>query len=629
MPGVSSAQEADDLPPKYVIWRNWHFNENQLEDPSLSAPDADPDEDGLSNLNEWTLGGDPWRAGDFSIKSQLNENNAVLRYYHPPESALKSIYPIGKIIRLDGEIDEGFELRFQAMPDERYAVYATHELSSAIAWEKIADLTPEDVIGLYRVESPLVAPYRFFRIVRVDDDPPAMLRLHPPDQAVSVSRDVELSVFLSEVSGLDPDSIKFTLPGGNTVAFPDDRIRLNGGAVIFTPSEGQVHGDFGALVQAQLSVSDIQGNHMEPIQWEFELEKEPILASKTLVLNETPAAPFQPQLEQDTALKRIETSESELVYQYGEDGHPFEVGQVLSDGIAPDSIIRKVINLMDDPSEKVVTLRTENAALTDVYDQLSFNTDQIVALHEPGGHQPRLFEEIDKKGLRISRTVELAGETIFEHDDIRIGLGDSSWNVSADVDLYGKIEEGVLKTLQIGVSGDLAIELLALVTFEKGLSWDETVPLGPKLSYYYWIPGTLAYVKVDVELLFNTSIQSSTAGEARTGISINKPFEFFMGYNPADGFEGSAEEYPAEIEPVPFEWELEGGLVMRASFEPRITTSMYGLLGFQVQSELHVQQKGTFKLNPLKYEYCTSAGLKGNVNLFAAVWPNPTFAIRE
>ncbi len=43
-------------------WRTQHFTFEQLADPTLSGPDADPDQDGRSNLLEYALGTDPWVA---------------------------------------------------------------------------------------------------------------------------------------------------------------------------------------------------------------------------------------------------------------------------------------------------------------------------------------------------------------------------------------------------------------------------------------------------------------------------------------------------------------------------------------------------------------------------------------
>ena len=63
---LAITQTAPPGPPLFATWREKHFTEAELADESISGPYADPDGDGLANLVEYALDGDP-RTPDLDI----------------------------------------------------------------------------------------------------------------------------------------------------------------------------------------------------------------------------------------------------------------------------------------------------------------------------------------------------------------------------------------------------------------------------------------------------------------------------------------------------------------------------------------------------------------------------------
>jgi hypothetical protein len=74
---VSETVSIHDTP--FDAWRRSRFSQEQLEDPEVSGPDADPDKDGTSNVLEFFAGGDPLTAG---LPPRM-------KVYPPPVSALE------------------------------------------------------------------------------------------------------------------------------------------------------------------------------------------------------------------------------------------------------------------------------------------------------------------------------------------------------------------------------------------------------------------------------------------------------------------------------------------------------------------------------------------------------------
>ncbi len=59
-PGSPNSVAPEETNDRYVDWREQHFSQAQLSDPGVSSDGADPDGDGLVNLAEYALGGDPF-----------------------------------------------------------------------------------------------------------------------------------------------------------------------------------------------------------------------------------------------------------------------------------------------------------------------------------------------------------------------------------------------------------------------------------------------------------------------------------------------------------------------------------------------------------------------------------------
>ncbi|HLS28600.1 MAG TPA: hypothetical protein VK041_08105, partial [Opitutales bacterium] len=49
----------DQTPEGYAAWAETYFNSSEMENPSISGPNADPDGDGITNLLEYAFGGNP------------------------------------------------------------------------------------------------------------------------------------------------------------------------------------------------------------------------------------------------------------------------------------------------------------------------------------------------------------------------------------------------------------------------------------------------------------------------------------------------------------------------------------------------------------------------------------------
>jgi hypothetical protein len=78
----------------FALWRSSRFTSAELDDPLLSGPLTDPDRDGLSNLLEFALAGDPFDPADL-IPAHIVRDGADLVYsFKRPRQTLGLIYSI-------------------------------------------------------------------------------------------------------------------------------------------------------------------------------------------------------------------------------------------------------------------------------------------------------------------------------------------------------------------------------------------------------------------------------------------------------------------------------------------------------------------------------------------------------
>jgi len=122
----------------YADWKASFFTSAELNDPTISSDDADPDHDGQSNLQEYVAGTDPTDAS--------------------------SVLKIESIL-WNGVAGIPLKIRFTAMPNKSYTVQC-QDYSGAF-WIKLADVAADPAAHAAEVKDYGASKYglRLYRIV--------------------------------------------------------------------------------------------------------------------------------------------------------------------------------------------------------------------------------------------------------------------------------------------------------------------------------------------------------------------------------------------------------------------------------------------------------------------------------
>ncbi|MBI4663864.1 MAG: CotH kinase family protein [Verrucomicrobia bacterium] len=138
-----SSQVANGSPalgsPMLKIWKTTHFTQTELANPAVSGDEADPDNDGPTNLDEFLTGTDPREARSyFKVESP--------ELIHGAQTFVK--------------------FRFIATLGKSYSVQVAESLSRPV-WTNLTNLTARTDSGFLEVMSPVEPPLKslYFRVV--------------------------------------------------------------------------------------------------------------------------------------------------------------------------------------------------------------------------------------------------------------------------------------------------------------------------------------------------------------------------------------------------------------------------------------------------------------------------------
>jgi hypothetical protein len=120
----------------YALWQSQHFTATELNNPAISGDNADPDQDGFSNKQEFIAGTDPRNA-----QSYLRVANVGIQ-------------------------GTDVVLHFEAVGDKSYTIQG-RELIGSGEWQRVVDLSPQGTTKTMDVLDHLIpgSNERYYRIV--------------------------------------------------------------------------------------------------------------------------------------------------------------------------------------------------------------------------------------------------------------------------------------------------------------------------------------------------------------------------------------------------------------------------------------------------------------------------------
>lgn len=336
-----------------------------------------------------------------------------------------------ELFKAPEEAPTPFELVWNTKPGVRYRLWESPDLDD---WSVVDGYPVEaDALGAVH-EVPLTPPARFYKVEALDEQPPGITSRFPDDSDFGIRRFAggvgnELEIQLSDVTGIDPESVALTLSGHGTFTNGGVGLALDDSGLLTLDLGGDTAlGAYGATVNASLTVADPLGNSAT-YDWSFELEKEVILAEGLFTFG-SPDAQRAGQRVQPIPTRMLaerlggggpirandsewtleSVAEDHLVIAYtGASAPVFTVDQYLTN-MTPAKVneifYRKVTAVSDNTTTKKLTLGTADVPAWEVMvdGSMALNSDDIAFELDSEGNIIRAYA---MRALSASAKLEL------------------------------------------------------------------------------------------------------------------------------------------------------------------------------------------------------------------------------
>jgi len=145
---------------------------------------------------------------------------------------------------------------WNAYPGKSYVLQTTANLAGS--WSNSPTLFATS--NSLSFSFPTTAAAQYFKVVKLDTEGPQIDRTAPLDGAIAVNRQSPVQVWLSDVTGINSNSIVFTVGTNAPVSLPNPQLAYAGGILTYIPATNVFLGTNGEMVVASISVADTLGN---------------------------------------------------------------------------------------------------------------------------------------------------------------------------------------------------------------------------------------------------------------------------------------------------------------------------------------------------------------------------------
>jgi formylglycine-generating enzyme required for sulfatase activity len=262
----------------------------------------------------------------------------------------------------------------------------------------------------------------FFRVTQLDDQPPVIASQYPADGGFAVPRFSNLTLQLSDATGIDTNSLQLTVGTLGTFTLTNAQLTFSNNLLTFINGGSIPLGAWGTNVTATLVMADTLG-HFVTNTWSFALELQPQVVTNLFVFGSPQAQragqqvgniPTRALVKQTGPLPMssglpwtlAQVATNYLLLAYTNTAPGFTVGQYVCN-LTPVStneiFYRKITALSDDPANKQLTLFTVDVPLTEIATNgsASISSDSMFFQTDTNG----AFKPAYAKTLSVSGTI--------------------------------------------------------------------------------------------------------------------------------------------------------------------------------------------------------------------------------
>ncbi|MDP2897145.1 MAG: choice-of-anchor Q domain-containing protein [bacterium] len=498
-----------------------------------------------------------------------------------------------------------FIISWDSLAGKWYNVEAATQLDGD--W---STLNPDPIVAqsgeaTYRDQT--TSPVRFYRVRKLDTEPPEVVHLNPGDGAIAVGRQEPLTVELWDEAGIAWESIAFSVASGPSIGVGDPRLSFTDNVLIYVPGSGEYHGDYGEAVAVTLSVSDKHGYRLENYTWTFRLELEAVLASNVVLIDEV------------SALTLLSIADDTYTFSYSGDGPGLSLGDILVSTYPGNPYKRRALDIADHPESHTVDILTEAVPLAELFEQGSVRMRQLV-VEEPatapsGARRPHaLLLEPGKEYRR-----DFSG-TVIDDDGISVEVTSGYVEFVPEVTVGADFNGLRLTSFDCEVKGTVNLKAVVKASADRGGTYE---PPPTKICSVRRIPvqiiwGFPVWEEIVLEFWVGFTAQTDLEGWVQAGFESSSSLS--IGAKLRDGEWTKYITPKHNFQPLYPDWQIGGNVTLQAYVEPRLVVYLESIAGPCLNIKPYLQLDGTFQLNPRMYDWALNAGITADLGIVVRGW---------
>ncbi|MDP2898035.1 MAG: Ig-like domain-containing protein, partial [bacterium] len=350
-----------------------------------------------------------------------------------------------------------FIISWASLAGKSYNVEAVADLSGDWSILNPGPIVAQSGEATYRDQT--TSPVMFYRVRKLDTEPPEVVHLNPADGAIAVGRQEPLTVQLWDEAGIAWESIALSIASRPSIGLADPRLSFSNNVLMYTPGSGEYHGDYGATVAVTLSLSDKLGYRLENYTWTFRLELEAVLASNVMLIDEA------------SHLALLSVNGDMYTFSYTGDAPRLSLGDILVSTDPDNPYKRRALDIADHPESHTVDILTEAVPLAELFEQGSVRMRQLVVEEPPSapssarGPHALLLEPGKEYGKDFSGTV------IYD-DGIKVEITSGYVEFVPEVTVSSDFNGLRLTSFDCEVKGTVNLKAVVKATADWGGSYE-------------------------------------------------------------------------------------------------------------------------------------------------------------
>jgi formylglycine-generating enzyme required for sulfatase activity len=507
---------------------------------------------------------------------------------------------------------------WNAYPGKSYVLQTTTNLAGS--WSNSPTLIASS--NSLAFSFPTTAGAQFFKVLKLDTEGPQIDQTSPLDGAIAVDRQSPVQVWMSDVTGINSNSIVLTIGTNAPVSLPNPQLAYAGGILTYTPATNVFLGTNGEMVVATISVADTLGNVTTNFTWSFQIALPTVPGTNILFI---PGS---------SGFVLVSTNGDYFTFSYSGSFPGLTNGEVLVNTNLQTGYTRTVVAFTNDPASNAVDVLTRPATLAEMLQLGSISSANFTEL----GGQGNAAVSFGLKGAKkiaqgpaplfgLKHTANLQGTLYSDANGNLIELLPGS-QLTLDSDLgFGDNFSG-FKLRQfsaiLSASADFTLDAHVHATGSLDRSGSKTLYAAPPQFYGTLIPTPIgpipAWVELDFEVNAGYDLNLEASADYTSGITGTKQILTSKSWTETGGWTTFSQNPDGGFSVLGPTWQLETTGSLRIYLQPKLTLYVVSEVGISGDLQPYLELDGNAQLNPQQWSLALNAGLTSTIGLDLRGW---------